>query len=112
MMYLTMNEFTWNLSLIVFCVFSVAALFGVVTVLKKGFFLYSDKRWQQISLRLCFTEAVVAMLVLSYPKTTAPVFDLCCAYSIALMCTALGAFMVYVAMIYATILLRWIFEKV
>lgn len=111
MMYLTMNEFTWNLSLIVICVFSVAAVFGVVYVLKDGNLLDAPKRWQQIGLRLCYIEAVVAMLVLSYPKTTAPVFDLCCAYSIAFMCTALGAFMVYVAMIYATMLLRWIFAK-
>lgn len=112
MWYLNLNEFTWNLSAIIFCVFSVAAVFGVVCVLKKGNILDAPKRWQQVLLRLALVEAIVATILLAIPKApTAPAFDTFCAYFVAVMCTALGAFIAYVASIYATMLMKWIFAK-
>ena len=114
MWYLTLGNFTWNISWIVFCVLSVAAVHGFLGIALKAENIFTfPYRWLQIIIRIAFCEAVVAMFVLAVPEVAGSdsLKNIIGAYALAVTCIIISYIVVVMLAIFVEQLIEWIFRK-
>ena len=113
MWYLTVGDFVYNFTGIVFGIFLPALLLGTVTVLNDGNPLYLKKSWQQIFMRLCFVGAIVSVLMFACPYFPAELSmkNRVGSYAFSLVAIAVSTVVVYFVAIFFTLLMQWIFAK-